>query len=113
VNEANAKQLRDQRRAAHAANGDEACRRRRSSALRKALASAEESARTQRDQYLRAMAELDNVRKRAQRDIESAHRYALERFAGELLPVRDSLEQACARVRRPMPKSCSRVRRPR
>jgi molecular chaperone GrpE len=62
--------------------------------LRKALSVAEESARTQRDQYLRAMAEMDNVRKRAQRDIESAHRYALEGFASELLPVRDGLEQA-------------------
>jgi molecular chaperone GrpE len=60
--------------------------------LRAALAQAEESARQQHEQYLRAAAELDNVRKRAQRDIESAHRYALERFAGELLPVLDSLE---------------------
>ena len=62
--------------------------------LRKALAAAEEATRTQRDLYLRAVAELDNVRKRAQRDIESAHRYALEGFVTELLPVRDGLEQA-------------------
>lgn len=61
-------------------------------ALRQALAAAEEQARAQRDQHLRAMAEADNMRKRAQRDVENAHRYALERFAGELLPVRDSLE---------------------
>jgi molecular chaperone GrpE len=61
-------------------------------ALRKALATAEEAVRTQRDQYLRAMAELDNVRKRAVRDIENAHRYALEGFVSELLPVRDGLE---------------------
>jgi molecular chaperone GrpE len=60
--------------------------------LQAALAQAEKVARQQHEQYLRAAAELDNVRKRAQRDIESAHRYALERFAGELLPVRDSLE---------------------
>jgi molecular chaperone GrpE len=60
--------------------------------LRAALAQAEQTARAQHEQYLRAAAELDNVRKRAQRDIESAHRYALERFAGELLPVLDSLE---------------------
>jgi len=60
--------------------------------LRAALAQAEESVRQQREQYLRAAAELENVRKRAQRDIESAHRYALERFAIELLPVLDSLE---------------------
>ena len=38
------------------------------------------------------MAELDNVRKRAQRDVENAHRYAAEGFASEMLAVRDSLE---------------------
>ncbi len=61
------------------------------------LAEAQEQARVQRDLYLRAAAELDNVRKRAQRDIEQAHRYALERFAGELLPVHDSLALGVAR----------------
>ena len=61
-------------------------------ALRKKLAAAEENGRTQRDLYLRAAAELDNVRKRAQRDIESAHRYAIEGLAAELLAVRDGLE---------------------
>jgi molecular chaperone GrpE len=61
-------------------------------AMRQALATAEESARTQRDLYLRAAAELDNVRKRAQRDIENAHRYAIEDLAAELLAVRDGLE---------------------
>ena len=40
----------------------------------------------------RAQAELDNVRKRAQRDVENAHKYGLERFIHELLPVLDSLE---------------------
>lgn len=60
--------------------------------LRAALAQAEEKIRQEHDQLLRTAAELDNVRKRAQRDIEGAHRYALERFAIELLPVRDSLE---------------------
>src|SRR5579863_10479890 len=62
--------------------------------LRAAVAQGEEALKQQRDQALRLAAELENVRKRAQRDIESAHRYALERFAGELLPVRDSLELA-------------------
>ncbi len=42
------------------------------------------------------MAELENIRKRAARDVEQAHRYALEKFAQELLPVRDSLELAAA-----------------
>jgi molecular chaperone GrpE len=63
-------------------------------ALRQALTSAEDNARTQRDLYLRAAAELDNVRKRAQRDIENAHRYAIEGLAAELLAVRDGLELA-------------------
>jgi molecular chaperone GrpE len=62
--------------------------------LQQSLAEAEERARSHREQYLRAVAELDNVRKRAQRDIESANRYGLEKFAAELLPVRDSLELA-------------------
>jgi molecular chaperone GrpE len=46
--------------------------------------------------YLRAVAETDNVRKRAQRDVEAASRYAVERFAAELLDVRDSLELGIA-----------------
>jgi molecular chaperone GrpE len=46
--------------------------------------------------YLRAVAETDNLRKRAQRDVEAASRYAIERFAGELLEVRDSLELGVA-----------------
>jgi molecular chaperone GrpE len=61
-------------------------------AMRVALAAAEENARTQRDLYLRAAAELDNVRKRAQRDVENAHRYGIEGLAAELLAVRDGLE---------------------
>lgn len=44
------------------------------------------------DRYLRAAAELENVRKRATREVEHARRFALERFASELLNVRDSLE---------------------
>jgi molecular chaperone GrpE len=48
------------------------------------------------DQCLRLQAELDNLRKRAERDVASAHKFALERFAAELLPVRDSLEMGLA-----------------
>jgi len=44
------------------------------------LAQSEERAKNHWDQYLRAVAELDNVRKRAQRDIEAANRYGLEQF---------------------------------
>ncbi len=63
-------------------------------ALRVALEAAEQASAAARDAQLRAAAELDNVRKRTQREIENAHRYALERFAGELLGVCDSLELA-------------------
>lgn len=44
------------------------------------------------DMLVRARAELDNLRKRHERDLENAHKFALERFVNELLPVRDSLE---------------------
>jgi len=48
------------------------------------------------NRYLRAAAELENVRKRASRDVENAHKFALERFGKELLGVRDSLEMGLA-----------------
>ncbi len=50
------------------------------------------------DRYLRTAAELENVRKRAVRDVENAHRFALERFGKELLAVKDSLEMGLAAV---------------
>ncbi len=46
------------------------------------------------DRYLRAVAELDNVRKRASRDVENARKFALENFSRELLNVVDTLEMA-------------------
>ncbi len=48
------------------------------------------------DRYLRAAAELENVRKRAARDVENARKFALERFGKELLAVIDSLELGLA-----------------
>jgi len=60
------------------------------------LAAAEAKAQEHWDQVLRARAEMDNLRRRAERDVENAHKYALERFAQELLPVRDSLELGLA-----------------
>ncbi len=62
--------------------------------LQQALAEADERARNHWDQYLRAVADIENVRKRAQRDIEAAYRYGIDKLAQELLPVRDSLELA-------------------
>ncbi len=64
--------------------------------LQAALAAAEARAAEGRDQALRAMAELENVRRRAARDVENAHKYALEKFAGELIGVKDSLEMGLA-----------------
>lgn len=48
------------------------------------------------EQFLRTRAELENIQKRNQRQLEDAHKYAIERFARELLPVKDSLEMALA-----------------
>lgn len=58
------------------------------------LTEMEQKAFQYRDQATRAMAEADNVRRRAERDVSQAHLYSLEKFAKELLPVIDSLEQA-------------------
>lgn len=60
------------------------------------LAAAQAKAQENWETYLRSMAEAENVRKRAQREVESAQRYAVERFAGDLLEVRDSLELGIA-----------------
>lgn len=46
------------------------------------------------DQMLRSQAEMQNVRRRAEIDVEKAHKFALEKFVKELLPVADSLEKA-------------------
>ncbi len=61
-------------------------------ALAGALKAALEKAAAHWDDLLRVQAEMENLRKRAQRDVESAHKYGLERFVDELLPVRDSME---------------------
>ncbi|MGB5716229.1 MAG: nucleotide exchange factor GrpE [Gammaproteobacteria bacterium] len=48
------------------------------------------------DQVVRLQAEMDNLRKRSERDLANAHKFALDGFANELLPVRDSLEMGLA-----------------
>ncbi|MEP3857832.1 MAG: nucleotide exchange factor GrpE [Porticoccus sp.] len=47
-----------------------------------------------KDQVLRTHAEMQNLRRRMERDVENAHKYALEKFVGELLPVVDNLERS-------------------
>jgi len=47
-----------------------------------------------REAQIRAQAEIENIRRRTELDVEKAHKFALEKFANELLPVIDSLERA-------------------
>jgi len=62
--------------------------------LAEALKEAQAKAQEHHEAWLRAAAETENVRKRAQDDIARAHKYALEKFAADLLQVKDSLEAA-------------------
>jgi molecular chaperone GrpE len=61
-----------------------------------ALAQLQAKADANWDRYLRAAAEVENVRKRASRDVERARKFALENFGRELLAVKDSLEMGLA-----------------
>jgi molecular chaperone GrpE len=65
-------------------------------ALQSALAAAEARAAENKDLYMRALAEIENVRKRAARDVEQAHKFAVDRFASDLIGVKDSLELGLA-----------------
>jgi molecular chaperone GrpE len=58
------------------------------------LAAAEAKAAEMQDAFLRAKAEAENMRRRAQEDIARAHKFAIESFAEALVPVKDSLEMA-------------------
>ena len=64
--------------------------------LEEMLRQAELNAQEHHDAWLRAKAEAENIRKRAQNDVASAHKYAIENFSSELLAVKDSLEAALA-----------------
>lgn len=71
-----------------------------SAELREQLEAANAKAAEHWDRVLRMQAEMENQRKRAQRDIENAHKYALENFASQLLAVRDSLEMGLDAARK-------------
>lgn len=60
--------------------------------LTEALAAAQTEMTRHREEVLRARAEIDNARKRAQRDVEAAHKYGVERFIEALIPVKDSMD---------------------
>ena len=53
-----------------------------------------EYANEMKDEALRAKAEMENIRKRAERDIQNSRKFGIEKFAKELLPVTDSIDQA-------------------
>ena len=64
--------------------------------LEERVRKAEQAAQEHHDAWLRARAETDNVRKRSQTEIANAHKFAVENFTADLLPVKDSLEAALA-----------------
>lgn len=61
--------------------------------LEQKLAQATQAASDEKDRALRAVAEMENIRRRSAIDVEKAHKFALEKFASELLPVLDNLER--------------------
>lgn len=63
-------------------------------AVTQRLAELEATIVEQKESVLRAQAEMQNVRRRAERDVENAHKFALDKFSADLLPVIDSLERA-------------------
>lgn len=76
-----------------AANADDASQE---NALVAELAAAQEEIGTLKDQMLRVQAEAQNVRRRAEQDVEKAHKFGQEKFSRELLSVLDNLERALA-----------------
>jgi molecular chaperone GrpE len=64
--------------------------------LEELLKQAQDKAQENHDAWLRAKAETENMRRRAQDDVAKAHKFAVESLASQLLPVRDSLEAALA-----------------
>jgi molecular chaperone GrpE len=62
--------------------------------LQQELLASEERAKNHWEQYLRALADVENVRKRAAKDLENTRQFAVEKFAQDLVAVKDSLELA-------------------
>lgn len=87
--------------AVDAGPADEEARQDSPEQLQQALEAAQAQAEDNWNQFLRARAEVENVRRRAERDLEQSRRYALEKFASELLAVRDSLEMGVAAAEEP------------
>lgn len=86
----------DAAQAAAAAAAYEAMAADSTPSLEELLRAARLQAEEHHDAWLRARAEIDNTRRRAQEDIAKAHKFAVEKFAADLLPVKDTLEMALA-----------------
>ena len=81
---------------AGAESSDDSQRSDREAELELALSQAQQRANDAADQAVRAVAEMENVRRRAAADVEKAHKFALEKFANDLLTTVDNLERALA-----------------
>ncbi len=79
---------------AHAADANAAPGTTDANEIHAQLAEAQARAGALQEEFLRAKAETENVRRRAQEDVQKAHKFAIENFAENLLPVLDSLEAA-------------------
>ena len=77
--------------------------------LTKKLAEAEQKASQYWDRLLRMQADTDNVARRVERDVANAHKYALEKFVAELIPIVDSLELCLSNVPGEMQESAAAV----
>lgn len=89
-------QLLQQNAAGADATVDSGAEKESTPSLEELLRQAELNAQEHHDAWLRAKAETENVRRRAVDDVEKARKFALEKFAGDLLAVKDSLEAALA-----------------
>ena len=76
------------------AQGDDNSAEAEIAALHAELEAAKQTIEDQKDSVVRAAAEVENIRRRAAQDVDKAHKFALEKFAGDLLPVLDNLERA-------------------
>ncbi|WP_105173985.1 MULTISPECIES: nucleotide exchange factor GrpE [unclassified Pseudoalteromonas] len=81
-------------KAAEQVEGDEISPEAEIALLYSELEAAKQTINDQKDSVVRAAADVENMRRRAAQDVEKAHKFALEKFANELLPVIDNLERA-------------------
>lgn len=81
-------------KAAEQVDGEEMSPEAEIALLHSELEAAKQTINDQKDSVVRAAADVENMRRRAAQDVEKAHKFALEKFSNELLPVIDNLERA-------------------